>query len=490
MSKLLSLWRSVMFLCRDIELAKLSKRYQDDGLECIIIYGRRRVGKTALINEFCRGKKTILFPALKATAQDNLKALSKSIHLYLYPDADPDASPVFASYDAAFSEITRIANAERGERIIFVIDELPYLVEADGSIPSRLQHLLDHDWSATNLFIILCGSSMSFMEKEILSKKSPLFGRRTAQFKLEALTYLDAARFHPECTPQDNAMIYAITGGIPHYINKLSYRGNLRNALIENFFDTSSYLFEEPQNLLKQELREPAVYNSIITAIADGRTRLSDIADAAHIPSSAGVKYIKTLSELGIVRKTEPVVDKSKRKVQYLIADQFFRFWYRFVPRNMMSITSGTISRSFDAAIGSYLNQYMGLSFEEICQQYLIHYATDLPIVISDIGNWWGTHPQRHEAVQLDIVATSAKADNTAPGREFIIGSCKYTNSPVGEDELALIRDYASAFTDARDTCFYYIFSKSGFTSSLKDLANAGAVTLVSLEDIYRESLK
>lgn len=478
-----------MFLCRDAELAILSKRYQNDGPECIIIYGRRRVGKTALINEFCRGKKVILFPALKATAQDNLEALSKSIHLYLHPDANPNASPVFASYDAAFSEITRIASAE-GDRIIFVIDELPYLVEADKSIPSRLQHLLDHDWSETNLFVILCGSSMSFMEKEILSKKSPLFGRRTAQFKLEALTYLDAARFHPKCAPQDNAMIYAITGGVPHYINKLSYRGDLRDALIENFFDTSSYLFEEPQNLLKQELREPAVYNSIIAAIADGRTRLSDIADAAHIPSSACVKYVNTLSELGIVRKAEPVIDKSKRKVQYLIADQFFRFWYRFVPRNMMSITSGTIRKSFDAAIGSYLNQYMGLSFEEICRQYLVHYATDLPIVISDIGSWWGTHPQRRESVQLDIVATSAKADNTpsASGRQFIIGSCKYTNSPVGEDELALIREYASVFTDARDTCFYYIFSKSGFTSSLKDLANAGAVTLVSLDDIYRET--
>ena len=223
-----------MFLCREQELRVLNQRYQSDVCECVVIYGRRRVGKTALITEFVKDKKAILFPALRANAMDNLEALSKSIHLYRNPDAT--SAPVFRSFDDAFSEITRIAERER---VVFVIDELPYLCDSDSSIASRLQHLLDHDWARTKLFLILCGSSMSFMEKEVLGEKSPLFGRRTAQLKVMPLSYRDAARFHPELSPEDNAVIYGITGGIPHYINLLNVRGSIRDALIENLFTST-----------------------------------------------------------------------------------------------------------------------------------------------------------------------------------------------------------------------------------------------------------
>ena len=227
-----------MFLCRENELSKMNRRYRSDSLECIVIYGRRRVGKTALINEFAKDKPTIFFPALKSNARENLEALSKAIYCFLNPGAIE--APVYASFDAAFAEITRIA---RQQRVVFVIDELPYLVKAEPSITSRLQHLLDHDWSDSGLYLILCGSSMSFMEKKVLSEKSPLFGRRTAQFKILPLTYRDAAQFHPELTPEENALIYGITGGIPHYINKLDVRGSIKDALLDNFFDPSAYLF-------------------------------------------------------------------------------------------------------------------------------------------------------------------------------------------------------------------------------------------------------
>ena len=197
-----------MFLCREKELNTLEKRYAGNSCECVVIYGRRRVGKTALINEFIKNKRTIYFSALRASAEDNLESLSKSIQEYLYPGSI--AAPVYHSFEEAFSEITRIA---KNNKVVFVIDELPYLCESDDSIPSRLQHLLDHDWECSGLFLILCGSSMSFMEKEILSEQSPLFGRRTAQIKLEPLDYFDAAKFHPECSVEDNALIYGITGG-------------------------------------------------------------------------------------------------------------------------------------------------------------------------------------------------------------------------------------------------------------------------------------
>ena len=472
-----------MFLCREKELNILNKRYGKRGLECVVIYGRRRVGKTAIINEFTRDKPTIYFPALNTNAQGNLTALSKAIHSYLHPDAE--SAPYYASFDAAFAEITRIARTSR--RIIFAIDGLPYLAKADDSIPSRLQHLLDHEWAETDLFLILCGSSMSFMEKEVLSENSPLFGRRTAQLKVEPLSYLDTARFHPELSYEDNALIYGITGGVPHYINKLDVTGSVKNALLENLLDTSSYLFEEPENLMKQELREPAVYNAVITAIANGATRQNEIADRTGLDRNICSKYIKVLNDLGIIQKIEPIIDKSPRKSFYRITDHFFRFWYRFVPANMMAISSGTIDRIYESVIGSYLPVYMGQVFKDICRQYLIMHPEKLPFPISAIGEWWGPHPVKRKEIQLDIVAFDAKANNTHRGRHFIIGSCKYKNEEIGTNELDLLHDYASVFTNGDDTLFYYIFSKSGFTKGLKDIANEGLVKLIDLEEIYRE---
>ena len=469
-----------MFLCRENELRKLNKRYNGDKLECIIIYGRRRIGKTALINEFVKDKPVIYFPALKSNSQNNLAALSKAIYQYSRPEAVE--APVFQSFSAAFAEITRIV---KENRTVFVIDELPYLVESDDSILSQLQHLLDHDWADSKMYLILCGSSMSFMEKEVLADKSPIFGRRTAQFKIEPLTYLETSKFHPELNSEQNALIYGITGGVPHYINKLDVHGDIKEALKDNLFDTASYLFEEPENLLKQELREPAVYNAIISAIASGETRLNNIASKTNMESGACAKYIKTLIDLGIVSKIQPIIHESNRKTIYRITDPFFRFWYRFVPENMAAISSGNIDRVFETSIWSYISGYMGYTFENMCIDYLLKYAEDLPISIQKIGEWWGGHPVLKKEVQLDIVAISAKKNNISGGNQFLIGSCKYTSEPIGIEELKLIKDYASVFTDGKDDCFYYIFSKAGFTDALMKASAYGEVTLLSMEDIY-----
>ena len=263
---------------------------------------------------------------------------------------------------------------------------------------------------------------------------------------------------------------------------------NIKDALLENFFDTSAYLFEEPENLLKQELREPAIYNAVITAIADGATKLSQISDKTGSETAVCTKYLKSLMELGIVQKRLPVIQKSGKKTTYHISDQFFRFWYRFVPRNMMAITSDTMHRIYDEAVASFLPSYMGSVFEEICKQYLIYYADNLPIQIQNIGEWWGAHPKEKKEVQLDIVALGVKPDNTSSGRKFLIGSCKFKNEPIGTDELDLLRDYASLFTTAADECFYYIFSKSKFSSGLMEKQDCGEVTLVSLENIYQHT--
>lgn len=463
-----------MFHCRETELRELNKRYNKNDFECIVVYGRRRVGKTALINEFCKGKPTVFFSALNASSQENLVALSKAI--YEKEHGEADTAPVYPSFDAAFSEITGMS---RDERLIFVIDEYPYLAKADKSVSSRLQHIIDHTWENGKLFLILCGSSMSFMEYQVLGYESPLYGRRTGQFKIQALTYKEITKFNPALSNEQQALIYGITGGIPHYINKLDVANDIDEALKENLFNTSSYLFEEPENLLKQELREPAIYNSVITAVAGGSSHANEIATKVGIESPICAKYLRVLLNLGILVKQTPVTENHGKKAVYAIGDNFFRFWYRFVPQNISTISAGKIDRIYDTVIKKHFSDYMGLIFEQMCREYLFLYADNVPVVLSDVGQWWGTDAKEKKEVQIDIVGTPAE------GNEYIIGSCKYRNTPIGIDELELLKHYAEVFGKG-EKYHYYIFSKSGFTKGLKDASGRGEVTLVSLAEMYK----
>ena len=463
-----------MFYCREAELRTMNNRYKKDRFECIVIYGRRRVGKTALINEFYKGKPTVYFSALNASSQENLEALSKAI--YTCQNSDSTSAPTYRSYEDALEAITGMAMEKR---LVFVIDEYPYLAKAEKSISSRLQHIIDHSWQDSRIYLILCGSSMSFMEYQVLGYESPLYGRRTAQFKIQALTYREITEFHPELKAADQALLYGVTGGIPHYINKLDVESNLDEALLENLFSTSSYLFEEPENLLKQELREPAIYNSVISAIAAGASRSNEISTKVGLESGVCAKYLKVLLDLGILKKETPITEKSGKKTIYVIDDNFFRFWYRFVPRNMSVISAGRMHPVYEQAVKRFYPDYMGLVFEKMCQEYLLRYAKDLPILLSNVGQWWGTDSKTRREVQIDIVG--APVD----GNEYLIGSCKYRNEKIGIEELELLRRYAAVFRQ-NGIFHYYIFSKGGFTPTLLEAEMQGEVTLLTLEDLYR----
>ena len=463
-----------MFYCREEELRTMNKRYKKGRFECVVIYGRRRVGKTALINEFCKGKPTVYFSALNASSQENLEALSKAIYTCQNPDST--STPTYRSYEDALEAITEMAMEKR---LVFVIDEYPYLAKAEKSISSRLQHIIDHSWQDSRIYLILCGSSMSFMEYQVLGYESPLYGRRTAQFKIQALTYREITEFHPELKAADQALLYGVTGGIPHYINKLDVESNLDEALLDNLFSTSSYLFEEPENLLKQELREPAIYNSVISAIAAGASHSNEISTKVGVESGVCAKYLKVLLDLGILKKETPITEKSGKKTIYVIDDNFFRFWYRFVPRNMSVISAGRMRLVYEQAVKRFYPDYMGLVFEKMCQEYLLRYAKDLPILLSNVGQWWGTDSKTRKEVQIDIVGVPVD------GNEYLIGSCKYRNEKIGIEELELLRRYASVFRK-NGIFHYFIFSKGGFTQALLEAEMQGEVTLLTLEDLYR----
>ena len=285
--------------------------------------------------------------------------------------------------------------------------------------------------------------------------------------------------FNPTLTAEQQSLVYGITGGIPHYINKLDVDEDVDEALKENLFNTSSYLYEEPENLLKQELREPAIYNSVITAIAGGASHSNEIATKVGVESAVCAKYLKVLLDLGIIKKETPITEKPGKKTIYTIGDNFFRFWYRFVPQNTSAISAGRIEQIYEPVIKRHLSDYMGLVFEQMCREYLLRYAYDLPIIVSDIGQWWGTDAKAKKEVQIDIVGSPVDGD------EYIIGSCKYRNDPIGVDELELIRHYAEVFGQGKKYHFY-IFSKSGFTKGLQELGDQGEVKLITLNDMYR----
>lgn len=462
-----------MFIGREQELKKLNRMYQSDKLEVAIIYGRRRVGKTTLINEFCKDKKTIFFAAQENSAKQNLETLSSAIS-----ETIAGASAANVTYHSFSDAFVKIAEMSKSERVIWVIDEYPYLAQVERGISSLLQNYLDHQFKNTKLFLILCGSSMSFMENQVLGYQSPLYGRRTAQFKVLPFDYLDTGKWFPDYSCEDKALMYGITGGIPMYLEQFSPDLSVKENLLENLFDRNAVLFEEPSNLLKQELREPTLYNAVITAIASGKTKLSEIASTVGVETGLCSKYIANLITLGIVKRETPVTEPNTKRPIYLIEDQFFRFWYTFVPKNISAIQSGRMGKNYSLTMESQLPDYMGLTFEKMCREYILYYDEGLPFPIGNVGQWWGGNPKTRKQAQIDIVVTSAEEDSG------IIGSCKFRENLVGEDELRLMEEYADAMG-----CFghryYYLFSKSGFRPSLVQHAHKGELKLITLEEMY-----
>ena len=338
MIKLILIWKREvqrMFIGRKEELASLNERYNSGKYECAVIWGRRRVGKTELINEFIKGKKHIYFTAAEGTEKKNLEILSKSIFSGLEGGMRVN-TPIFKDFAACLDYIFEYA---KNEKLVFVIDEYPYLADCEKSISSILQQYIDHHFQRINFMLILCGSSMSFMENQVMGHKSPLYGRRTCQYKVVPFDFKTSAQFHKSFGRQEQALIYGITGGIPKYLQQIDDNKDLKTNIINNFFSPDNLLFEEPANLLKQELREPAVYNAIITAVATGSSKLNEIATKTHMPTSSCSIYLTSLISLNIIKKELPVLAKpTSRNTIYRLNDGMFRFWYKFVYDNISEI--------------------------------------------------------------------------------------------------------------------------------------------------------
>jgi AAA+ ATPase superfamily predicted ATPase len=460
-----------MFVGRSAELEKLNSLYTGDRFECVVIYGRRRIGKTSLIREFIRNKEAIFFTGMETDSGENLEYLSRSI---MKPPFGEGASPVFSNYEEA---LDAVHERSLEKRLILVIDEYPYLAESYRGISSLLQTWIDHRLRNGKLFLILCGSSMSFMENQVLGYKSPLYGRRTAQMRVEPFGFFEARSFYANFSPEDLAGIYGITGGVPQYLALMDDSLNLAENIRKNFLDPSAYLFEEPGNLLKQEVREPAGYNAILRAIATGSSKNAEIASKVSMESSACSAYLKNLIALGIVKKETPVTEKSTRKTIYSLADNMFRFWYRFVPSQMALIQNGMAERAYERVEREFPS-FMGRVFEDICREYLWrrNAAGTLPVQFTEAGRWWGNDPFRRSEAEIDLIATD--------GEDAIFCECKWTNSPVASADLDALND-RSRLLHYRSK-FLFLFAKRGFTENCREKASRmDNVTLFSLEEMW-----
>ena len=462
-----------MFIGRERELKSLERLYTSDKFEFAVVYGRRRVGKTALLTRFIQGKNAIYFMGVESSAKQNLENLSRSILEYASGIA---AESAFLSFQAALEYVFKLAEKER---VVLVLDEYPYVARSSKSLASTLQLLIDKNQDTSKLMLILCGSSMSYMEDQVLAYKAPLYGRRTAQMKLLPFDFEETCRYFERFKDEDKALAYGIVGGTPQYLLQINDRLSIEENIKNTFLNPISFLYEEPVNLLKQEVREPAIYTAIITAIAAGASRMSEISSKVGEDTNVCASYIKNLISLGIVQKETPYGEKASRKSLYSIEDNMFRFWHRFVLENNSLIARGAADLVYQR-IAPQLSDYMGKVFEEICKQYLWKLLLEgkSPVEFASLGRWWGNDPIEKTQAEIDILA---EQDKTAA----LFGECKWTNEKVDLGVLETLLHRSRLFPYSK--VHYFLFSKSGFTKGCMEKASElGNVTLVEYADMLK----
>ena len=415
-----------MFIGRERELASLKEFYDKDGIGMTVIYGRRRIGKSTLITEFVKDKKTIFYTAAKVGKNRNLELFSKQVVDLLMPGVEEIS---FHTTEAAFDFIDKNIG---DEKVVLVIDELPYWAERDDALLSILQKYIDTVWNDKNLKIILCGSALSFMEKKVLSEKSPLFGRRDSQIKLEAFNYLDAAKFVPDYSNEDKAICYGITGGVAKYLSMIDPEKSIDENIVRLFFRTDGYLYDETRNLLTQEFSDISIVNNIVEQIASGENTLNIIAGKIGEKEQTVLYSLDKLINVGLVEKKKCITDeKNKKKTQYVLKDYMFQFWYAFIPKATSVIEMGQGEVYYQKVVKPALHSFMGAVFEEICRYYTLKQGITgkYGCFVTTVGTWWGVEnitdkngDIKTQSVDIDVVALS-EIDKKA-----VIGECKFKN--------------------------------------------------------------
>lgn len=434
------------FFNREAELLALEREWRRVGATLVLVWGRRRTGKTRLLGQFARGKRAVFYGATQQASATELRGFAAAVRQTLRPTgADLLAHGDFPDWERAFAYL---GDRARKQRLVVVLDEFPYLADAEPGLPSILQKFWDHTGHKTKLFLVLCGSVQGVME-ELQSDKAPLFGRVDLRFQLRPFGYREAGLFVPRLSPQDCAIAYAVTGGMPVHLSRwddsAGHRANLRRL----FGDPGSPLIEEGEFMLSSELPEASGYFRIMHAIATGNRTYGAIRKFADIDIQ---RQIGRLLSIGLVERTVPVTenpDRTKRAV-YRIADNFLNFWFRFVYRHRSDIARGLGREVVDRVILPGLSDYMGEPWEEMCREFLRRRAAQgrLPMGVSTIGRWW----TRDNSVEIDVVGLRGN-------KVVLAGSVKWAKK-VGRNELNALHRAVEALPNRADQVQLVLFGR------------------------------
>lgn len=465
-----------MFIDRKEELSLLEKIYRSGKAELFVLYGRRRVGKTELLRTFCAEKPHLFFVATLSSDREQLTSFSQHIWRFTHRDAPEGFS--FPSWEAAFQAL-----ADLPGRPIVILDEFTYLIQENKSIPSILQKVWDERLGRSQICLILCGSYIGLMESEVLGYRAALYGRRTGSYLLSPLEIDQAVLFFPHYSDLEKIEAWSILGGQPYYLQCFSDQQDIFTNIRCQILDQKGVLYHEPYLLLMEELREPRSYFAVLRAIAEGRTRMSEITQAANFSSpTATSRYLDILREMRIVDRIVPISEtqpeKSKKGI-YQITDPFLRFYFRFVHPNKGSLDLGLTEAVLNQKVTPYFNHFVASRFEDAAREYVTRLARrgSFPIV-DRIGKWWDRE------VEIDLVAISSQE------RKLWIGECKWSEKAVGTNVYADLRQKSQSLLSLglADSVQYILFSKSGFTEALQNLAQEEEILLVDASQVISES--
>jgi len=463
-----------MFIGRKAELGFLNNKYHTEGGQLIVLYGRRRIGKTETLREFCKDKEHVFYSCRECADEEQLKSFS----LRMIKPNMPLSKYIntFTEWTQALSAITELPGT--GKKLL-IIDEFPYMAKNNKSIPSIIQNLWDEHLKNENIMLILCGSAMSFIENKILAEKNPLYGRATGILKMQEMGFYDAIQFFPNYSNEEKTISYAILGGVPHYLKQFDDSKPIGWNITNQILTRGCILYSEIEFLMRQEFRETTLYNTIIEAVALGNTKLNDIFTKTGIEKTKLSVYIKNLIALDILQREFSVNAGIKEQAishrgLYRVTDNFFSFWYHFLFRNISELEADDAEGVYKYAVEPELMQYVSHKFEDICRQYIRkqNITGKLPFRFDKMGRYFDGN------VEVDIVATSRDKKN------ILMGECKFTDNPIGSSVLNALKSKQISNNDVER--YYYLFSKAGFTDDLRALESEH-IRLISIGDLLSE---
>ena len=459
------------FIGRESELKVLDREFnRESGF--VVIYGRRRVGKTTLIKEFIKNKDAMYFLATEEMEKENIKRFSNTLAEHTGQDYLKNAN--FSDWEDLFKIF---AACKPDTKKVLVIDEFQYLVNVNPAYGTIFQRIWDEILKDKNVMVILCGSLISMMTTHVLSYSSPLYGRRTAQIRLSPLKFTELLRTNPNKSFEQFVETYSITGGVPKYFDFFDNDEPLMENVEREVLQKGGFLYEEPVFLLEKEVRELVSYFSIMKNIAGGNHKVSALAGILEMPSNALSPYLKTLMDLDLVEKRIPVTEKQpekSRKGLYFVNDHFIEFWFRFVYAYKGELELENTEYVLGKIKKSFIENHVSFVYEDICRELLSVLCREgkINFIPNKIGSYWSSN------IEVDVAAIDEES------KSILLGECKYHVQPVDADVLFELKEKTEKISEISEyKKIYAVFSKSGFTNRLRELAEQSSNIILINKD-------